>query len=63
MSFSINDYYEMVTMGCANTIEDFIASQFIDNDSIVHCIDNNTDYHQSDIQLLIDYVKERTFQK
>lgn len=57
---SIADYVEMATTGCVKTVDEYVKSFFIDNETIVHCLDNEEDYHKGEIGPLIAFIKART---
>lgn len=56
---SISQYVEMTTMGFIKTVEEFVESLFLDNDTVVHCIDNDEDYHKCESGLLVAFIKAR----
>lgn len=57
---SISEYVEMATTGCIKTVEEYVDSLFLDDDTIVHCIDNGEDYHKCESGLLVAFIQART---
>ena len=60
MNCSISAYVEMATTGCVKTVEEYVESLFLDDETIVHCEDNGEDYHKCDAGLLVAFIKART---
>lgn len=57
---SIADYVEMATTGCVKAAEEYVETLFVDDETIVHCSDNEEDYHKCDLGLLVAFIKART---
>lgn len=57
---SIADYVELATTGCVKTVDEYVESLFIDDETIVHCSDNGEDYHKCESGLLVAFIKART---
>ena len=59
--FSIKDYVEIATMGYTRSIEDYVRNDlFVNEQTIVHCIDNNSDYTFQEIPDLIHFIESNT---
>ena len=58
MEISIAQIIEMCETS-AMSIRDIVWSFFLDDKTIVHCIDNNTDYRSTEVDSLIKYVENR----
>lgn len=57
---SISDYVDMATTGCIKTVEEYVESLFLDNKTIVHCLNNGKDYPKCDSGSLIAFIKAKT---
>ena len=58
MEISLREILEMYESS-AMPIEEIVASFFLDSKTIVHCINNNTDYHINEVDSLVAYVKSK----
>ena len=60
VKFSISDYVEMATTGFMEPVEKFVENLFLDDGTIVHCLDNNEYYYRCDSMELIAFINEKT---
>ena len=50
----------MATTGFMEPVEKFVENLFLDDGTIVHCLDNNEYYYRCDSMELIAFINEKT---
>lgn len=58
--FSLSQYVEDIVNGPWLTTESYVHSLFIDEQTIVHCTDNNIDYSYQEASSLVEFIKSKT---
>ena len=61
--FSIKDYHDMLMHGCNSSVEDCVNNIYFDEDTIVYCIDNKTNYTYQEKSALIEFIISYTNKK
>lgn len=58
VNIKISEIVEMMESS-SMTLPVIVESYFIDKNTIVHCVDNNTNYTHGEINSFIEYIKNR----
>lgn len=59
IDISIEQIVEMITMGFMYSIESAVMSFYINDDIVLHCVNNNDDYPKCKASELIKYMEDQ----
>lgn len=58
VNIKISEIVEMMELS-SMTLPVIVESYFIDENTIVHCVDNNTNYTKKEMDSFIEYIENR----